>query len=76
MTIKEVKHVAIEFTPEDDNSIKKVYNLMRELSNALAKYECTILSGNDYEVPIDISIERLEETIEVVDSLKYITEMF
>ena len=42
MTIKEVKHVAIEFTPEDDNSIKKVYNLMRELSNALAKI-CIIL---------------------------------
>ena len=76
MKINEVKRITIEFEEEELNHIEEILDSLSELKEEMKLNKCTNLSGDDYEVPIDISKEQLEKTINVLKNLHYITEMY
>ena len=64
----------ISITKEEEKIIDDFYGVIESIRNTMEKYDCTILEWSD--CGSQISIDRLEDIIDDIESLSYVDTMF
>lgn len=64
----------ISITKEEEKIIDDFYGMVESIRNTMEKYDCTILEWSDSGS--QISIDRLEDIIDDLETLSYVDTMF
>ncbi len=76
MKAKKITSILVEYSVEECNALDSTQTLIAELINTMRQNKCDALSGNYYEDPITISLEELEKAHDILENIKYTTEIF